>query len=167
MNSMQPAHPAIPAGGALAPKEAAIAGSINAAINGFISWGNFKTQPAVALTVDSISAGAHTALGSAVMMATALGLILTLVNFAVSHKHLGKPVAGRSLYGVAVRAAIGNALSLFGLLVVAGVVWQRVFGTLEVSPLVATLLVAGIAGGVSAWLAFSTRAAYLQAIGRA
>lgn len=145
-------------------KDAAIAGVINAVINGYISWSGFKAEPAIALTVDSISSGAHSAIGSAVMVATALGLILTLVNFAINHKHLGggRP-AGRGLYRAAFRAAFGNALSLFGLCVVIGVLWQRVFGSIMVSPLVATLVVATVAGLVSAWMAIAARAAYLDA----
>lgn len=137
------------------------AGLINAGINGWISWGQFSAADAVPLTLDSISVGAHTAIGSAVMVATALGFILTLVIFALTHrKHGGGRPVDRPLYVAALKAAIGNALGLFGLLVAAGVLWQRIAGSVEVSPLAATLLVAGVAGGVSIYLEGAVRAAW-------
>jgi len=148
-------------------REALPAGIINAAINGWISWGQFSTSTSVPLTLDSISGGSHSAIGSAVMVATALGFILTLVIFALTHrKHGGGVPATRSLYAAAFKAAVGNALGLFGLLVVIGVVWQRIAGTIDVSPLAATLLVAGVAGGVSIYLEGAVRQAYRLAAKR-
>lgn len=146
-------------------REALPAGVINAAINGWISWGQFSPKASVPLTLDSIAGGSHSAIGSAVMVATALGFILTLVIFALTHrKHGGGRPAGRPLYAAAFKAAMGNALGLFGLLVVVGVVWQRVAGTVDVSPLAATLLVAGVAGGVSVYLEGAVRETYRRAV---
>jgi hypothetical protein len=146
-------------------REALPAGLINAAINGWISWGQFSPQASVPLTLDSIAGGSHSAIGSAVMVATALGFILTLVIFALTHRKHGAGVpAGRPLYAAAIKAALGNALGLFGLLVVLGVVWQRAAGSVDVSPLVATGLVAGVAGGVSIYLEGAVRGAYRRAM---
>jgi hypothetical protein len=148
-------------------REALPAGLINAAINGWISWGQFSPQASVPLTLDSISGGSHSAVGSAVMVATALGFILTLVIFALTHrKHGGGMPATRPLYAAAFKAAIGNALGLFGLLVVVGVVWQRIAGTVDMSPLAATLLVAGVAGGVSIYLEGAVTQSYRLALKR-
>lgn len=146
-------------------REAMLAGIINAAINGWISWGQFSTSTSVPLTLDSISGGSHSAIGSAVMVATALGFILTLVIFALTHrKHGGGTAAGKPLYAAAFKSALANAFGLFGLLVVIGVVWQRVAGTVDVSPLAATLLVACVAGGVSIYLEGAVREAYRRTV---
>lgn len=143
-------------------KQAMPAAIINAVINGWISWGQFKASGSVPLTLDSISGGSHTAVGSAVMVATALALILTLVNFAVVHRH--RPVDARLQGGVvwrlAISTAFGNAFKYFGVAVVAGLLWQRFAGTVAVSPLAATMLVAVVAGVVSALLVDQVERAY-------
>ena len=141
---------------------------INAAINGWISWGQFKVSETVPLTLDRITGGSHSAVGSAVMVATSLALILTLVNFAVSHRH--RPVDARlargTVWRLAVSTAVGNAFKYFGVAVVAGVLWQRVAGTVAITPMAATLLVAAVAGVVSALLVDQVERAYRRAEAR-
>lgn len=134
-------------------KEALIPASINAVINGFIAWNGFSGKESVALTVDSISQGAHTAFGGAVMTATALGLILSLINFAMERKHSGgAPIPRRESMRAAIAMGLKNAFFLFGLLASAALIWQRLFGEVLVTPLVATIVTALIAGSVSAYL---------------
>ena len=134
-------------------KEALVPASINAVINGFIAWNGFSGKESVALTVDSISAGAHTAFGGAVMTATALGLILSFINFAMERKHAeGEPIPRRESMRAALVMGLKNAFFLFGLLASSALIWQRLFGTIEVAPLTASLVTALVAGAVSAYL---------------
>lgn len=139
-------------------KDALIPGVINALINGYISWSGFSGKETVALTVDSISEGSHTAFGGAVLMAAALGLILSLINFAMERKHAPDSVIPRR---ESIRAAVGlgikNALFLFGLLACAALLWQKLFGTILVAPLTAALITAFIAGAVSFYLVVDIR----------
>jgi hypothetical protein len=133
--------------------EALVPASINMVINGFIAWNGFSGKESVALTVDSISAGAHTAFGGAVMTATSLGLILSLINFAMERKHAeGESIPRRESMRAALGMGLKNAFFLFGLLASAALIWQRLFGTIEVAPLTATVVTALIAGSVSAYL---------------
>lgn len=134
-------------------KEALVPASINTVINGFIAWNGFSGKESVALTVDSISAGAHTAFGGAVMTATSLGLILSLINFAMERKHAeGAAIPRRESMRAAFGMGLKNAFFLFGLLATSALIWQRFFGTIHVAPLTATLVTALIAGCVSAYL---------------
>lgn len=142
---------------AVAWKHALIPAGINGLINGWISWGHFSGKDAVALSMDSIASGSESAIGNAVMVATALGLVLSLVNFAVARR-----ASSGEVQPGAVRAALAiagkNAFFLFGLFVAAGVLWQRVVGTVEVGPGTATLMTALVAAGVSAYLYFAVQA---------
>jgi hypothetical protein len=146
-------------GAAFPWKDALIPGVINALINGYISWNGFAGKETVALTVDSIGEGSHTAFGGAVLMAAALGLILSLVNFAMERKHAGDTALTRR---ESIRAALGmglkNALFLFGLLACTALLWQKLFGTILVAPLTAALVTAFIAGAVSVYLVVDIRA---------
>lgn len=138
-------------------KHAIIPASINAIINGWISWGHNSVHAPIALTVDSVASGATSAIGNAVMMATSLGLILSLINFAMERRATGgdkRPGPVKAAIAIAVK----NALFLFGLFVAAGVVWQSIMGTVEVGAVAATALSAGIAFGVSIYLYFAVKA---------
>jgi hypothetical protein len=138
----------------LVSRDALAAGVINALINGWIAWRGFRAHPEIALSVDSIAAGSHSAIGSAVLTATALAFILALVNFAMAHRKAGsgKLSGGRALYGLALRGALTRALMVFGVCVAAAILWQRIVGTVMLSPLAAALVVAAVAGLVAAWL---------------
>lgn len=140
--------------GKLDVKHALIPAVINGVINGGISWVEFSGSESIALSVDSIASGAKSAIGNAVMVATALGLILSLINFALERR----ADTGGSRPGVlraALVIAVKNAFFLFGLFVAVGVLWQRMMGTISVGPLAATLLTAVVAFGVSAYLYFA------------
>lgn len=139
-------------------KHALVPGVINGVINGWISWGTFSALPAVALSVDSIATGATSAIGNAVMMATALGLILSLINFGMARKAASASKPG--VYRAALAISFKNAFFLFGLFVAVGVLWQRVMGTVEVSPATATAFTAAVALGVSVYLYYAVRDAH-------
>lgn len=61
-----------------------------------------------------------------------------------------------------VGAALRNALLVFGGSVVAALLWQRIFGSVEVSPLVASLLVGSIAAVVVVVSDVRTKRAMLE-----
>jgi hypothetical protein len=137
---------------------ASLAGAINGAINGWIAWGKFSGTERIALSVDTIASGSGTAFGNAVMLATSLGFILSLVNFAMVRKSTGSAKPGWAV--AAFSMAARNSLFLFGLFVAIGVVWQRAIGTLFVGPALATALTVAVAFGVSLYLHFAVRAAH-------
>ena len=131
---------------------------INAVINGAIAWNGFSGKEGIALTVDSIAEGSHTAFGGAVMMATALGLILSLINFAMERKHAeGEAIPRRESMRAAVSMGLKNAFFLFGLLACTALLWQKLFGTITVAPMTASLITALVAGLVSAYLVVDIR----------
>jgi hypothetical protein len=139
-------------------KDVLIPGAINTVINGFTGWKGFKGMEQVALTVDSIAEGSHTAFGGAVMTAAGMGLVLSLINFAIVSKHAGgEPMERRESFRAALGMGLKNAIFLFGLLACTALLWQRFFGTVHVSPFTATLLTALIAGAVSVYLGLNIR----------
>lgn len=131
-------------------KAAIISGVVNAAINGaiqaYLLWG----QASVPMSVDAISAGTHTVLGSAVPLAVSLAMILT----AVAHwtlKGPKKPFVPTTLWLI-----VKHSLLAFGTLVAAAVVWQRVLGTVDVSVATAVLMLATVAGIVAGLVNYMT-----------
>jgi hypothetical protein len=62
-------------------KGALLAGGINAIINGTIQSTMLRGTGPVALSVDSIGAGTHTVLSTAVPLAVSLAMILTVVAY--------------------------------------------------------------------------------------
>lgn len=139
-------------------KDALIPGLINGVINGWISWRGFSGKDSVALTVDSIAEGSHTAFGGAVLMATSLGLILSLINFSMERKHAGgEALPRRESIATALGMGLKNAFFLFGLMACFGLLWQRIFGSIAVSPMTASVITAVIACAVSMYLVYDIR----------
>ena len=141
---------------------------LNAIINGGIAWAGFKAAEAVPLTLDLISAQQHTVWGQGVTLAFALGVILTLVtskvfarHVAKSHPALAKRVQ-RPLFPFVAGVALGNGMALFGWFVALAVIWQRVVGTVEVSPVTASVLVGLLAGVITIAVEMRTKRALLR-----
>lgn len=156
MNEPTPVQPGFPW------KDAALPGAISAAINAVTAWNGFKGNDAIALTLDSISTGSSSAFGGAVATATAMGMTISLINFALAHREAraANAPSRAKLFGNALGVAIKNTLFLFGLFVALAVVWHRVFGTITVGAVTATVLTALIAGGVSMYIFKATRTAH-------
>jgi di/tricarboxylate transporter len=130
------------------PKDAAVPALINAVINGAIAYNDFAGRTDVPLTVDAISSTEATVGASGTMLALSLAVILTWITIALEQrKRRGsdRHAAGPSMLRAALRLSIENALMLFGAAVVIGVLWQRLFGSVLVSPVVAAALVGVIA----------------------
>ena len=143
--------------------DSSVGAAINAAINGAIAWHGFKASDAVPLSMDSIGSPGVTALGNAASMAFALVLIITCITFFVfrggARKAAEAPASLRNLrfLPTGLRIAVANTLLAFGAFVTVAVLWQRVMGTVEVAPLVATVVVALVAAFATAFAEWRTK----------
>lgn len=124
-------------------KGAVITGVINAIINGGIQYFFLKDLPAIPISVDSITNSDVTVLGTAVMLAITLAMILTLVAyFGIKEKKA--PFFPTTLW-----LTIKHGFFTFGVLTSLAVLWQKYMGTVEVSLVFALIIIGIIAGIVS------------------
>lgn len=125
--------------------------AINGVINGAIAWMSLRSHEQIPISLDLISTTEHSVWGQGVMLAFFLGLILSVVTAKVFAKHLrthhpaSARLADRPIFPDVARIALRNTLVLFGGFVLAAILWQRVVGTVFVSPLVATVLIGCLA----------------------
>lgn len=133
-------------------KGALIGGAINAIINGVINWFQVKGKTELFLTVDAITNTEHTVLGGAVLLATSLAAILTLIGY-FTVKLPDKP----PFYPKALVLTVRNALFAFGVMVTLSIIIQRVFGSIVVSPFTGVMIVALVAGVVAAVVDYMTK----------
>lgn len=131
-------------------KGTAITGLANAVINGaiqaFLMWGHGP----VAISTDAIGTAEHTVLGSAVLLATTLAMILT----GIGHMTLKAPK--RPFLPDGLWLVVKHGLFAFGAVVAAAVLWQRFAGTVVVSVPVAVVILAVVAGLVAAAVHYMT-----------
>lgn len=148
-------------------QDALVPAAINAVINGGIAYWGFKGEAAIPLTLDLISSKQHTVWGQGVMLAFALGLILSIITAKTFVKHAARADAAlgarlRRPMPFILKVAIGNAFALFGWFVALAVLWQRLLGTIEVSPVLAAVLVGLLAGIITVIVDVRTKRALLQ-----
>ena len=148
-------------------QDSLIGAAINALINGAIAWNTFKAQAAVPLTLDLISTTQHTVWGEGVTLAFALGIILSVITAKLFAHHVAKADADlgarlRRPWPFLLRVAFGIAIALFGWFVALAVLWQRVLGSIEVSPLLAAVLVGLAAGVITIIVEIRTKRALLR-----
>lgn len=93
-----------------------------------------KTE--IYLTVDAISNKEHTVLGGAVVLATSLAAILTLIGY-FTFKSEHKP----PFYPEALLLTLRNAFFAFGVMVTLSIIVQRTEGSVLVSPFTAVIIV--------------------------
>ena len=150
------ATPADPAATPQILKAAILSGVINAVINGAIQFFMLRGHDSIPMSVDAISAGTHTVLGSAVPLAVSLAMILT----AVAHLTLKapkKPFVPTTLWLV-----FKHGIFAFGALVAGAVVWQRVVGSVEVSVATAVIVLGLVAGLVATLVNYQTLSAVVE-----
>ena len=150
------ATPADPAATPQILKAAILSGVINAVINGAIQFFMLRGHDSIPMSVDAISAGTHTVLGSAVPLAVSLAMILT----AVAHwtlKAPKKPFVPTTLWLV-----VKHGIFAFGALVAGAVVWQRVVGSVEVSVATAVIVLGLVAGLVATLVNYQTLSAVVE-----
>lgn len=131
-------------------KGAAIAGLANAVINGAIQAFLMAGHGPVALSADTIGSTEHTVLGTAVLLATMLAMILTAIG------HLTLKVPKRPFLPDGLWLVIKHGLFAFGAVVALAVLWQRLAGTVVVGVPVAVVILALVAGVVAAAVNYMT-----------
>lgn len=131
-------------------KGALLSGVINTVINGAIQAWLLRGNDVIPLSVDSISAGTQTVLGSAVPLAVSLAMILT----AVAHWTLKCPK--KPFFPTTLWLVLKHGLFAFGALVAGAIVWQRVVGTVDVGLVTAVILLGLIAGIISTVVNYMT-----------
>lgn len=134
-------------------KGAAITGVANAVINGAIQAFLMAGHGPIALSADTIGAAEHTVLGTAVLLATTLAMILTAIG------HLTLKVPKRPFLPGGLWLVVKHGLFAFGAVVVAAVLWQRIAGTVVIGVPAAVVILALIAGLVAATVNYMTLAA--------
>ncbi|MFM8745502.1 MAG: hypothetical protein ACKOED_02380 [Aestuariivirga sp.] len=131
-------------------KGALLSGVMNAVINGAIQAWLLRGNDVIPLSVDSISAGTPTVLGSAVPLAVSLAMVLT----AVAHWTLKGPK--KPFFPTTFWLVLKHGLFAFGALVAGAIVWQRVVGTVDVGLVTAVILLGLIAGIISTAVNYMT-----------
>jgi len=140
----------------LIKKDALISGLANAVINGFIGWLMFRGKDTLPLTVDTISAHEKTVFSTGVMTAFILSIILGAIAFFTFGKkarslQLAPPeLLDRPFFFFGVRTILFYSLFVFGTAALVALFWQKIAGTILVTPVVAAMLLGAIAG-IAAW----------------
>ncbi|MEJ7736931.1 MAG: hypothetical protein WKF97_05845 [Chitinophagaceae bacterium] len=104
----------------------------------------------IAISVDSITNNADTVLGSSVVLAITLAIIMTIINyFKIKEK---KVPFFANVFWLMIR----HGFFTFGVVTALSILWQRYFGTIEVGLVPAILIITLIAGIVSAAINYLT-----------
>ncbi len=147
-------------------RQALIAASANAVINGGKAWYSLRGQTGLALTVDSIANGSGTVFGSAVASAFSLGLTVTAVTFFTfrsAARKKGVPlVEDLRFWPHYALLMLKNSLFLFGLLVVLSILFHRFLGEVAVDGGIASLITAAMAFAVTAYTGLTTMQAMIR-----
>lgn len=122
---------------------AVLGGIINAFINGGVQYFFLKKLDRVPISLDSITNNDQTVLGTAVSLSITLAVILTFVGY------FGIKVKKRKFYPHTFWLAIKHGFFTFGVLTSLAVLWQKYVGTVEVSLFGALVIIGIIAGIVS------------------
>lgn len=131
-------------------KGAVITGVINAFINGGIQYFFLKDKDVIPISVDSITNNVETVLGTAVVLAITLSMILTLVAY------FGIKGEKASFWPTTVWLTVKHGFFTFGVLTSLAVLWQKYMGTVEVSMVSALVIIGVIAGVVSGIINYLT-----------
>ena len=140
-------------------KSSLVQAAINTVINGVINYFMIRGKDAHLITADSITAGNDTIIGHAVFTAVILALIVTLLRFNSHRKYL-PDVGWQEVGGLAVKCAI----YAFGLIVILGVLWQKMFPNVSVATIGAAAIAGLIAGAVSGITNYSTLSRLLERV---
>lgn len=122
-------------------KGAIITGVINAIINGGIQYFFLKDMDLIPISVDAITNTDQTVLGTAVILAITLSMILTLVAY------FGIKGKKAPFFPTTFWLTIKHGFFTFGVLTSLAVLWQKYMGTVEVS-LIAALIIFGVIAGI-------------------
>lgn len=140
-------------------KASLIQAGVNTVINGVINYFMIRGKEVHVITTDSITTGNDTVIGHAIFAAVILAVIFTLLGFKSQRKHLPNVS-----WGEVGRLAMQNAIYAFGLMVILGVLWQKVFPNFTVGTISAALIAGLIAGAVSGITNYSTLTRLLERV---
>ena len=132
-------------------RESLLGAVIAGAVNGIIAWIALKGEVRVPLSMDSIGSPGITALGNAATVVFSLTFINTCISFLIyrriARKAVEAPPELRSMpfLSVGLGLAASNTILQFGGFVAAAVLWQRLMGTIMVSPFIAAIILGMIA----------------------
>lgn len=129
---------------------AILTGVINAAINGGIQYFFLKGHETIPISVDAITNTEETVLGTAVVLAITLSIILTLVAY------FGIKEEKAPFWPTTFWLTIKHGFFTFGVITSLAVLWQRYMGTVEVSLVSALIIIGVIAGIVSGFVNYLT-----------
>lgn len=141
-------------------REAIIGAIANLAINAGINAWMLAGKGPHLVSVDSIAAKDATVFGSAVPMAVILAVIGATITFFTFRKKAAEKglvraaLLDRPYFFFGLRHAVAASFVVLGAVVAAGVLWQRLAGTISVTTPVAASL-AGIVAGLTSWYASS------------
>lgn len=125
---------------------AVFTGLINAVINGVINWFTLDKSGSIPITQDTISTSEYSVFSGAVPLAVSLAFILsTVAYFTVRNSQ--KPPYFPTIFWLALK----HSIYAFGLVALAGLLWQKFVGSIAVSPFIAAFItgcIAGICGGL-------------------
>jgi len=131
-------------------KGAVLSGVINAAINGAIQWFLLAGEGPLPLTVDGITNEEHTVFGAAVPLAVSLAVILTAVAYSTLKS--AKPPFFPSFLWMAIK----HGFFALGIVITFAVLWQRFLGSILVPVPLGVVILAIVAGVVSAMVNYMT-----------
>lgn len=131
-------------------------GLINAAINGVIQLLLQRGSGPNALSTDATSSTEHTVLGSAVPLAVSLTVILTAIG------HFTARPPRRPFFPSVAGLILKHGVFAFGAVVAGAVVWQRLLGTVTVSPTSGAVILGLIAGLVASTIQYLTLSANME-----
>ena len=131
---------------------ALVTGLINAVINGLINWFQVKGHTGILLTNDSITNKVPTVMGGAIILAFTLSVIMATIGY-FTLKIPNKP----GYFPKAFLLTFRNAFFLFGVFITLAILWQRLMGSIEVSPVISAVIVGIIAGLVAGVTDFLTK----------
>ncbi len=126
----------------------------NTVINGFITWFTFKGMDNVPFSVDSIANKDVTIFGSMFPVLFGLTLILGVITYFTFKKTAAKenlaPLSAinKPFYPHMLKFVFSKMFSAMGFLMILAIFWQRIFGTIHVDAIFASLIV-GIAAGLA------------------
>ena len=133
-------------------KLAIIPGVINAAINGVMEWYKFSQHPQVMITGDSISSNDLAVFGQALQVALTLSIVGTTIAYLTFKSPKPKP----PYFPRVLLLTFKHVFFAFGIGTSLAILWQRLFGTIMVSPLTGTLMITVIAGFASWFITWMT-----------
>lgn len=149
-------------------REAATGAAANFLVNAAVQAALLSGKGPQRISVDSIASREATVFGAAVPMAVALAVVGATITFFAFRKKAAAAgwaspaLLARPWFPFGLGQALSAAFVVFGAVVAAGVVWQRLFGEVTVGTSAAALLGGLVAAGTSWYVSLRTARALLR-----